>query len=72
MSQGNKPETAAALTKEVTALKARVAELEAAFVTDYGDYRGCLYCRVRWPTGGIAPHHELCVLHSNRTGAGTT
>ena len=69
MSQGNKPESAATLAREVAALKARVAELEAAFVTDYGDYKSCLYCRVRWPTAGAAPHHELCVLHSSKTGA---
>ena len=71
MSQGIKPPTVAALAKEVTALKARIAELEAAFVTDYGDYQSCLYCRVRWPTGGSAPHHELCVLHPSKTGAST-
>lgn len=47
---------------ECHALKARVAELEAAFIfLDHG-WRRCMYCREETQTETNVPHHVLCIL----------
>ena len=64
MSRGIRPSQPPDPAAEISALRARVAELEAAFVNDLGSYLRCLYCCEKWGAGEASRHHEKCVLRT--------